>query len=110
MWQGWISGILGLWLLVSAFTVAGNKTGDLTNDLILGIVFLILGIWAGIIHKSWQSWVVAVIGTWMVIAGLWFPASYGGNLANDLIMGAVVAIAGFWSTKSSVVIPREKSA
>ena len=110
MWQGIINGILGLWLLVSAFTIVGSKTGNLLNDLVLGVVFVILGIWAGTSRKSWQNWLIAVIGAWMIIAGLWFSASSGGNIANDLIAGVIITIAGFWSTKSPAITFREKSA
>ena len=98
MWQGWINGIGGVWLIVSAFIVAGSKTGDLTNGLITGIVLLVLGLWAGVSHKSWQEWIIAIVGAWMIVAGFWFPASYSGNMANNIIAGIVVVIAGLWSS------------
>ncbi|MBW1698608.1 MAG: SPW repeat protein [Deltaproteobacteria bacterium] len=107
MWQGWINGILGLWVIVSAFVVAGSKTGNMANDLIAGIVLLVLGLWAGANHKSWQEWVIAIVGAWMIFAGIWFPSSYGGNMANDLIAGIIVAIAGFWSVLASAPGPRK---
>ncbi len=96
MWQGWINGILGLWLIVAAFVIAGSKTGNLINGLITGIVLLVLGLWAAVHHKNWQDWVVSVVGAWMIVAGFWFPSSYGGNVANDIIAGVVVAVAAFW--------------
>ena len=97
MWQEWICGLIGIWLIVASFTIAGSRTGNLTNDLLVGIVLLILGIWAAVADKKWQSWVIAVVGAWMIVAGFWFPASHGGNIANYLIAGAVTAIAGFWA-------------
>ncbi|MBW1707156.1 MAG: SPW repeat protein [Deltaproteobacteria bacterium] len=103
MWQGWVSGIGGLWLIVSAFILAGNSTGDLANDLITGIILLVLGLWAGVSRRSWQEWIVAVLGAWMIVAGFWFPASYGGNMANNIIVGILVVIAGLWSGFTSAV-------
>ena len=96
MWQAWINGIVGLWLIVAAFVIAGSKTGKLINCLLTGIVLLILGLWAAVRHKSWQNWIVAVVGAWMIVAGFWFPSSYGGNVANNIAAGVVVAIASFW--------------
>ena len=101
MWQKWTSGSFGLWFLVSAFIFAGSKTGDLTNDLICGIVLVVLGLWAAARRKIWQNWLIGLVGVWMIVAGFWFPSSYGGNVANNLIAGLIVAIAGFWPSHSS---------
>ena len=44
MWQNWIIGILGIWLIISSFTIHGN----LMNELIVGISVAILGFWVAI--------------------------------------------------------------
>ena len=75
----------------------------MANGLITGIVLLILGLWAGASHKNWQEWIVAIIGAWMIVAGFWFPASYGGNVANNIIAGILVVAAGLWSGFTSPV-------
>lgn len=41
MWQSWIIGALGLWLIIAAFTINGNQL----NELIVGIAVAILGFW-----------------------------------------------------------------
>ena len=107
MWQGWINGILGLWLIVAAFTIAGSKAANLANGLIAGIILLVLGLWAAVSYKGWQSLVVAVIGAWVIVAGLWFPSSYVATVANDIIAGVVVAIAGIWAGFSRAFRPKE---
>lgn len=96
MWQAWISGILGLWLIVSAFIVAGSKTACLINSLTTGVLLIILGIWTALRYKYWQSWVVALAGAWMIAAGLLFPANYSGSLASNIVAGVVVIIAALW--------------
>lgn len=96
MWQAWINGVLGLWLIVSAFIVAGNKVALLVNNLITGAVLIFLGIWTALRHKYWQSWVVALVGAWMIVAGLVFPANYSGNLASNILAGVLVVIAALW--------------
>lgn len=107
MWQAWINAILGLWLIVASFTIAGSKAANLANGLIAGIILLVLGLWAAVSYKGWQSLVVAVIGAWMIVAGLWFPSSHVGTVVNDIVAGAVVAVAGFWAGFSRAFRPKE---
>jgi membrane-bound ClpP family serine protease len=107
MWQAWINAILGLWLIVASFTIAGSKAANLANGLIAGIILLVLGLWAAVSYKGWQSLVVAVIGAWVIVAGLWFPSSYVATVANDIIAGVVVAIAGIWAGFSRAFRPKE---
>ena len=96
MWQGWINGVLGLWLIVASFTVTGSKTYNLMNGLITGAVLIILGLWGAVSHRCWQGCAVAAIGAWMIVAGIWFSSSYAGNLINDIIAGMAVAVVSFW--------------
>ena len=107
MWQAWINAILGLWLIVASFTIAGSKAANLANGLIAGIILLVLGLWAAVSYKGWQSLVVAAIGAWMIVAGFWFPSSHVATVVNDIIAGAVVAIAGLWAGFSRAFRPKE---
>ena len=90
MWQGWINAILGLWFIVAAFTIAGSKAANLANGLIAGIILLVLGLWVAVSYKGWQNLVVAIIGAWMIVSGLWFPSSYVATVANGIVAGAVM--------------------
>jgi len=94
MWQGWLSGILGLWSIVAAFVLTGSKTGNIINDLILGIVWFIAGF---TLTKMWNGWVVGILGIWFVISAFIFPAAATANFWNDLIVGIIVAVVGFLS-------------
>ncbi len=53
MWQTWLSGLIGIWLIVSpwVYDVADN-TGVLWNSIVFGAIILILAIWSGIDTKS----------------------------------------------------------
>jgi len=62
MWQAWINGLVGLWLIVSGFVVVGSKAACMVNNLSTGALLGIFGIWAALSHKYWQSWVVALVG------------------------------------------------
>lgn len=41
MWQAWITGILGVWLIIASFTISGNTM----NQLIVGVAIAVLGFW-----------------------------------------------------------------
>ena len=107
MWQAWINVILGLWFIVAAFTIAASKTANITNNLITGIILVILGIWAAVSYKGWKNWVVAIIGVWMIVSGFWFPANYVASAANDIIGGPVIIILSIWAVFSGPPQPKE---
>ena len=44
MWQGWVNGILGIWLVISPFVVEAN-VGKWSN-VIFGIIIAALSVWA----------------------------------------------------------------
>jgi len=44
MWQNWIIGLLGLWLIIASFTINGN----LLNELVVGIAIATLGFWKAV--------------------------------------------------------------
>jgi hypothetical protein len=41
MWRNWMIGFLGIWMIISSFTVSGN----VMNELIVGIAVATLGFW-----------------------------------------------------------------
>ena len=51
MWQHWVNGILGLWILISPF-VGLEGSSMTTNLVIVGIVVAILGFWSAAMGKK----------------------------------------------------------
>ncbi|WP_040207477.1 SPW repeat protein [Neobacillus jeddahensis] len=48
MWQLWLTGLIGLWLCFTPWVYDfANDSGAFWNNLIAGIIILILSIWAG---------------------------------------------------------------
>lgn len=94
MWQGWVNGILGLWLIVAAFLNFSPK-GNLWDNLIVGIIVAVLGFWI-VKPKPWQGWLAGIVGILLIIAAF-IPSLqvHSANLWVDLIAGILVAIAGF---------------
>lgn len=94
MWQAWVNGILGIWLVIAAF-LNFSPTGNMWDNLIVGIIVGVLG-FTMIKTKAWQGWLSGIVGIWLIIAAF-IPSlqAHTGNLWNDLIAGILVAIAGF---------------
>ncbi len=45
----WVNAIVGLWLLISPFVMSyTNLIAPLYNDIIVGIIVIILGVWAAV--------------------------------------------------------------
>jgi site-specific recombinase len=48
MWQLWLTGLIGIWLFVSPWIYNfADNSGALWNNLIFGVIILILAIWVG---------------------------------------------------------------
>ncbi len=51
----WINALVGLWLLISPFVMSStNLTAPLYNDIIIGIIVIILGVWAALTASHYQ--------------------------------------------------------
>ncbi|GMA52296.1 hypothetical protein GCM10025857_36530 [Alicyclobacillus contaminans] len=56
MWQLWLSGIIGLWVLISPWVYGfSDNTGGLWNSIVFGVILVILAIWAGYSGKQNRS-------------------------------------------------------
>jgi len=100
MWQAYVNGILGVWLIVAAF-INFTPVVNLWDNLIVGIIVAIVGALM-IGKKTWQGWTSLILGVWLIVAAF-IPGLrvHAPNLWNDLIVGVLVAIAGFGALGSS---------
>jgi SPW repeat len=98
--------ILGLWLIIAAFSVAVSEAAY-WNDLLVGIAVLIL---AGTrLSRPTEgtkpaSWVNAAIGVWLIVAPFILRYQAAEEMWNDIIVGALLLIFAGWSAS----LPRER--
>lgn len=53
MWQHWVNGLLGLWVLISPFV--GFTIDQMTTNLVIvGIVAIIVSIWGAVQANSYR--------------------------------------------------------
>lgn len=98
--------VLGIWLIIAAFTVAVSRQAY-WNDLIVGI--LVLALAATRLSKPTEGtkpagWTNAAIGIWLIAAPFILSYVASQEMWNDIIVGALVLIFGAWSAS----MPRER--
>lgn len=114
-WQDWVTGIVGIWLILSPWivnlavtTVSAAGTAQMTagpsltlimwNFILGGAVAVILGISAIAKYRMWEEWVDVVLGLWLM-ASPWilnFAASHNA-MWNAVLCGAVIVVAAGWN-------------
>jgi membrane-bound ClpP family serine protease len=96
-WKGWTALIAGIWFIIAGFLPLG-VTGNMLNDVIVGIIVAIVGFMMLPEGASWQGWIIGLVGgVWMIIAAfipyVSDPSTHHlHNLANDIVIGIIILI------------------
>lgn len=90
----WAVGLLGLWLMVAGSIIKGAN-GNLVNNLSVGLIVAFLGISLSR-AKELNGRLSYLFGIWMIIAACIPRFLVGsGHVWNDVIVGVLIATAGF---------------
>ncbi len=108
----WLAALVGLWVLVSPFVLAGtfgsgNVTGTVNwtdpfwMTLIAGIVVTILAGIAGMTARGTNAgrsvnWLAALVGLWLIVSVFVLSGSVSSGLPywSNIISGIIVAVLG----------------
>jgi hypothetical protein len=95
--------IAGIYLIVAPFILGyGSLTRAVTNDVVVGILVVILGAISLVaMRSSAPRWLNAVLGAWLILSA--FILGYSGTsqaLWNDIIVGVVVLVLSIWSAST----------
>ena len=94
MFNAWIIGLLGIWMVIASFTAMSTYANG-WNDWIVGIISIVLGFSISRDHM-WQRGLAGVVGIWLFISGFIPSLRFGHSLiGNDVIVGILLIIAGF---------------
>ncbi|HLV32677.1 MAG TPA: SPW repeat protein [Chitinispirillaceae bacterium] len=101
MWQGWVNGILGVWLFITPFFYFTPSTYAWHN-FIVGLVIGFCGFSMSRV-RQWEGVLSILVGLWLVIS-TFIPVlrMYPGVYYNNMITGALAAIAGFSAVYENV--------
>ncbi len=110
----WLVAVAGLWEVLAPFILGYSAaTVAMWNAIIVGVVLIILGIWAAVNEvvslDRTLNWISAVLGVWLVVSP--FILGYSAMVAamwNNIIVGAVVIVLAAWAATvlSKLVAPQ----
>jgi hypothetical protein len=103
-WQDWLTGLVGVWLIVSpyvfAFAVPEGVAPGLViwNFILSGAAAVILSVAALASYRIWEEWADVLLGLWLVASPwlLQFAASPTARW-NAIISGLVIVASAGWT-------------
>lgn len=100
----WLIALTGAWEIVSPFILGYSFINfALWNAVIVGVLLLVLGIWADLSVNVQTSrgldWIVAILGAWLIVSPFVLAYSVISNTAmtNAVIVGVVALMLGIWA-------------
>lgn len=89
----WITALIGLWIVLSAFLGFGAR-GYAWSDLLAGVIAFGAGI-ALVKEWAWEGWTVVILGAWMVVA-TFIPGLHAGGAmhVNNIAVGIAISLVG----------------
>jgi len=96
-WQDWLSWILGIWLLLSPWTLMfDSETTATRNAVLVGALIIAAEAVELSVFRDWEEWINVALGAWLIVSpwalGIMSPAAQ----ANFIIVGALVlGLAGY---------------
>lgn len=82
--------VLGLWLIVSPFSLGYRSVPLIWSDVISGILVLVLALIAFRTKRVWAAWANTFVGLWLAFAPIAFSTPDAAAYANDTLMGMFV--------------------
>lgn len=90
----WVIGLVGIWLIIAGFIIK-VANANLCDNLIVGLIVAFLGMLLGKV-KEIEGWSSYVFGAWMMMTAFIPNFQVGSaHLWNNVIVGILIAIAGF---------------
>jgi SPW repeat len=90
-WEDWTSWLLGLWLLLSPWTLFfDNEPRAMENALAVGALVIIAEIVELSIFRDWEEWINIGLGAWLAISPWALGIASGAARWNFVIVGVLV--------------------
>lgn len=94
MWQAWINGGLGLWLITIGFFQL-KHLDCVMNNVFIGLISAVVG-WMMKEARPWQGWASILLGGWLIVTlsipDLLFGKYHQWNLS---LAGVLLTVSGF---------------
>ena len=84
--------VLGLWLIVSPFSLGYRSVPMIWSDVISGFLVTALAVIAFRTKRVWAAWANTFVGLWLAFAPVVFRTPDAAAYANDTLMGMLVVV------------------
>ena len=102
-WQVWLNALVGLavllmpWLLASADATAIGSGAEWSLWISGGLI-IVLSLAAIMDYRTWEEWLSALIGAWLIASPWIFDYSAATAMTwSTVVAGAVLVVLGAWS-------------
>jgi hypothetical protein len=94
--------LAGIWLIIAPWVLAYVSSDPRWNDVVFGAIVACFALarLLGAYSASWLSWLNALIGVWLIVAGFTIDSSAAAS-GNDIVLGIVVALLALGSATAS---------
>jgi hypothetical protein len=99
-WVYYCTFVLGMWLIAAPPTFGYEVPAIYRNDIIAGIMIIVLSYFAMKPYNLWAQWGIVFIGIWMFFPPMVYWAETGAAFLNDYIIGTLLVAFG-------IIIPRQ---
>ncbi len=103
----WVIALAGVWEILAPFILGfAVVPAGLWNNVIVGVVLIILGAWAALTANIGTArtldWIAAVVGLWLIVSPFILgTAVITAAIWNDIIVGIIVLILGAWAAMAA---------
>ena len=107
----WINVVLGVWMIVAGFALSAAVAPVMGERIVAGIVIVLLALGVIATRRPVFAWLIALAGLWTLIApAVLNYAELGLLRTNDIVVGVLVLLLGFFSAISRPAAPVVKHA
>jgi hypothetical protein len=92
LWANLITIALGVWLVTSPGAFGYQSAAMTASDIASGTAVILLGVLSLAPRRFWASWVIALIGVWVLFAPLVFWAPDAATFTNALLTGSLLIL------------------
>ena len=84
--------VLGLWLIVSPFSLGYRNLPLIWSDMISGLLVIVLAVIAFRTGRAWAAWANTFVGLWLAFAPIAFRTLDAAAYANGTLVGMLVTV------------------
>jgi len=103
-WEDWTSWALGIWLLLSPWTLWFEKDATaMHNALVVGLLIILAELLELSIFRDWEEWINVALGAWLIVSPWALGTSDAAARINFIVVGVLVlalAVHELWNIRS----------